>query len=92
MASFGPDLVLAVLLFAVLTGLFVDSWFLMAWGVGWAIVPDWLTLMRKKQPWKRILRHFYALHNAIQWEVAPAPGLAIQAIVVLILIISLHTL
>lgn len=87
--SFGPDLVGAVLLYAILTGVFWDQWLLMTWGVAWAILPDWLTLYRNRRPWKRLLRPFYAFHNNIQWEVALGPGLAIQAIVVFFLVLSL---
>lgn len=90
--SFGPDLAGAVVLYAVLTGLFADTWLLMSWGVAWAILPDWLTLYRNRRPWKRILRAFYAFHNTIQWEVAAGPGLAIQGIVALILALWLQAL
>lgn len=92
MQSFGPDLIGAIVLFAALVGFFADHWFLLAWGVAWAILPDWLTLYRKQQPWKRLLRGFYAFHNAIQWEVSSGPGIAVQAIVAFILAISLSSI
>lgn len=89
--SFGPDLVLSILLFVLLIGLFADQWLLVCWGVGWAILPDWLTLFRDRQPWKRLLRRFYAFHNAIQWEVSIWPGLAVEAIVGFILVVALKS-
>lgn len=89
--SFGPDLVLSVVLFVVLIGLYADQWFLVSWGVGWAVLPDWLTLFRNRRPWKRILRRFYAFHNQIQWEVSVWPGLAVEAIVGFILVVALKS-
>lgn len=89
--SFGPDLILSILLFALLLGLFADHWLNVCWGVGWAILPDWLTLFRERKPWKRLLRRFYAFHNDIQWEVSIWPGLAVEAIVGFILVVALKS-
>jgi hypothetical protein len=84
--KFGPDMVASVVIFILILILKPSQWLYICLGAGFASLPDFLTLFIKKQPWRQILRLFYKFHNRIQWEIKMAPGLAIQAFVVLVLV------
>ncbi len=81
--AFGPDMVLSVVVGIALILWFRTSWANVLWGIGWACVPDFLTLYRKKKPWSIWFKGYFELHNRVQWEVAKGPGLAVQSFLVL---------
>jgi len=90
--SFGPDMVATVATSIGIIIWFWSFWPLVVWGIGWACLPDFLTLYQKTKPWSRWLKKYYTLHNLAQWEVARGPGLAIQAFFVEILVTVLRIL
>lgn len=90
--SFGPDMLVTILVTLGLVVWFWDMWPLVVWGVAWAALPDFLTLYRKTKPWSIWLRAYYKMHNAAQWEVARGPGLTIQAFFTFLLVLLLGTL
>ncbi len=90
--SFGPDMVGTILVTGLLMFWFSEVWLSVLWGVCWASLPDFLTLFEKQDPWARILRAFYTLHERAQWEVSRGPGLAIQGFYLAILVFVLISL
>ncbi len=92
--AFGPDMAATVLVTGLLLAAFKSQWLLVAWGVGWASLPDFLTLFSHQRPWSKKLRLYFRLHNLVQWEVAKGPGLAIQAFfvwILLLILIGIHS-
>lgn len=90
--AFGPDMLASIIILLLLILWFKQQWLLIIWGVGWAALPDFLTLFQNQKPWSRRLKGYFKLHNLAQWEVSKGPGLAIQAFYTFILVIILIAL
>lgn len=55
----------------------------------WSALPDYLTLYKKKKPYKTLLRAYFNFHDKVQFEVGKASRIAIQGLTVVILLMIL---
>lgn len=69
--------------------IFKRYWYLVIWGSFWSALPDYLTLYKKKKPYKTLLRAYFNFHDKVQFEVGKASGIAVQSLTVVILLMIL---